>query len=210
MRRLLPQPATAGRKTTLRWYHYFYPLMLILSLRPACASPATPPWYFGMGIGQALLGLNKGNLANSFTAATSASSFNHDDFTFAIYAGYFLDPLLALELGYARLGNVITTSSGASTKLFNTDTFYVDTVLLHRYNKNAAIYAKVGAHFWDIAPDSGSSISNGTDLMLGTGIELNIYGGSNRMARVELMHYQFDKVYLDSTDTLTLNLVFKY
>jgi hypothetical protein len=83
-------------------------------------------------------------------------------------------------------------------------------MMLHRYNKNAAIYAKIGAHFWDIGTTSGSTITNGANLMLGAGIELNIYSGTARSIRVEWTRYQFDKVYLNSSDTLTLNLQFRY
>ena len=189
-------------------------LVLVAMIQPAFADtgqePPTTPWYFGLGIGESIQGLNKSNIASAFSAATPASSYNHDDFTFNIYGGYFLDRLLAVEFGFTELGNVIATTNGASSKLFNIYSIYIDTVMLHRYNKNAAIYAKVGAHFWDIGTSSGSSITNGTDLTLGAGIELNIYGGNNRVVRVEWVHYQFDKVYLDSSDTLTLNLVFKY
>jgi len=195
-------------------HRFIYLLVLIPLIQPAFAdssteTPATP-WYFGLGIGTSLLGINKSNLVNSFNAATSASRFSHDDFAFDIYAGYFLDRLLALEFGYAELGNVIASTSGSSTKLFNTYSFYIDTMMLHRYNKNAAIYAKIGAHFWDIGTTSGSTITNGANLMLGAGIELNIYSGTARSIRVEWTRYQFDKVYLNSSDTLTLNLLFRY
>jgi len=194
--------------------HCVYLFLLTALARPAAADalqmPPEDTWYVGLGIGESLLGLNKSNIASAFSAATTASDYNHDDFAFNIYGGYFLDRLLAVEFGYAELGNVIATTNGTSSRLFNIYSLYVDTLLNHRYNRNATIYAKVGAHFWDIGTNSGSSITNGTDLILGTGIELNIYGGNNRVIRVEWMHYQFDKVYLDSSDTLSLSLVFKY
>jgi len=208
-----PNLPSANNKTS-KLRRCIYLLVLLVMTHPAFADPtqemSTTPWYFGLAIGTSLLGLNKSNLVSSFSAATTASSFNHDDFTFSIYGGYLLDRLLAVEFGFAQLGSVIATTSGVSSKLFNISSLYIDTLMMHRYNKNAGIYARVGAHFWDIGTSSGSSISNGTNLMLGAGIELNIYGGADRVIRVEGTHYQFDRVYLDSSDTLTLNLVFKY
>ena len=214
MRCTLSSMVSPRRIDMSKLYRWICLLILIAMIQPACAdsgqeSPTTP-WYLGLGIGESILGLNKSNIASAFSAATTASSYNHDDFAFHIFGGYFLDPLLAVEFGYAELGNVIATTNGTSSRLFNIYSLYVDTLLNHRYNRNAAIYAKVGAHFWDIGTRSGSSITNGTDLMLGAGIELNIYGGNNRVVRVEWVRYQFDRVYLDSSDTLALNLVFKY
>lgn len=210
----MPSPVSSGKVTIPKLCRWACLIALISMAQPAFSDSeweaSTSPWYFGLGIGESLLGLNKSNIASAFSAATTASSYNHDDFAFKLYGGYFLDPLLAVEFGFAELGNVIATTNGTSSSLFNIYSIYVDTLLNHRYNRNAAIYAKVGAHFWDIGTKGGSSITNGTDLMLGAGIELNIYGGNNRVVHIEWVRYQFDRVYLDSSDTLTLNLVFKY
>lgn len=190
------------------------PLVLLALSQAAPAEngqmPGTDPWYVGIGIGTSLLGYNKGNIANNFSAATTASSYNHDDFTVNIFGGYVLDPLLSVEFGLTDLGNTIATTSGTSTKLFNIYSAYIDTIMAHRYNRNASLYIKVGAHFWDISTNSGSSVTSGTDLMLGTGVEMNLSATAGRVIRVEWTRYQFDRIYVDSSDTLTLDLVFRH
>jgi len=191
-----------------------YLLALTALTQPVCAdilqAPPDNPWYFGLGIGSSFPGFNKSNIANSFSAATTSSSYNNDDFTFNIYGGYFLDGLLAVEFGFTELGDAIATTNDTSSNLFKIYSIYVNSLMVHRYNKNAAIYTKVGAHFWDIGRNNGSSLTTGTDLLLGTGVELNIYSSDNRVVRVGWTRYLLDKVYLDATDTVTLDLVFKH
>jgi len=169
------------------------------------------PWYFGLGIGKTVIAVNKPSLVSGFSSiATPSSTFNHDDLAFNIYSGYKLDKLLSLEFGLSELGSAIATTNGAASKLFNIYTLFFNTTARHRYNKNAIFFGKIGAHSWSLGSSLNTTHATGTDLLLGAGIELNLFKNINRKIRIEWSHYFFDKVYIDSVDALTINLIFNY
>ena len=124
---------------------------------PASASDQQPmkapqPWYYGLGIGLALPAYNAGNIANDFAAANNTSSLSNDDFSFKLYGGYRLDPSLAVEFGISELGTAIATTSGISSKLFNSYDSFVNATMSRPYNDNATLFGKIGVHFWNIGP----------------------------------------------------------
>jgi len=166
--------------------------------------------HYGIGIGLALPAHNDNNIINAFSAANTNSSMNNDDFSFKLFGGYRFDPFLSLEFGFSDLGNTIATTNGSPSKLFNTYTAYINTIMTQRYNDKAALFGKIGAHFWNHGPNRTSKLAEGTDLSLGAGLELNLYGNSSRVIRIEWDRYLFDNIYIDTIDTLSLNLVFKH
>ena len=166
--------------------------------------------HYGIGIGLALPAHNETNIINAFDAASNNSSMNTDDFSFKLFGGYRFDPILLLEFGISDLGNTIATTNGNPSKLFNTYTAYTNAIMTHRYNDKVALFGKVGAHFWNHGPNRSTRLAEGTDLLLGAGLEFNLYSGSNRVLRIEWDRYLFDNIYIDTIDTLTLNLVFKH
>jgi hypothetical protein len=189
-------------------------LLLGCASNPAGANDAQTmvlpqPWYYGLGIGLALPAYNKDNIANDFAGATNTSSFSNDDFTFKLYGGYRFDRFLAVEFGISELGTTIATTSGSSSKLFNTYNSFVNATMRRKYNNSATLFGKIGAHFWSIGPNTTSKLANGTDLSLGAGLEFNLSDNSSRKMRIEWDRYLFDNIYIDTIDTLTVNLVFK-
>jgi hypothetical protein len=194
--------------------------LLALALFITCSAPlragneqpieSTPHWHYGLGIGLSLLAYNNSNIVTAFAAANNTSTLNSNDFSFKFFGGYQFDPFIGLEFGLSDLGNTIVTNNGSLSTLFNTSMAYIDVMLTQRYNDKAALYGKVGTHFWNIGPNNSTTLITGTDLSLGAGLEFNLYGNSARAFRVEWNRYLFDKIYLDTVDTLTLNLVIRH
>jgi len=166
--------------------------------------------YYGLGIGLSLLAYNKSNIATAFAAASNNSSLNNNDFTFNIFGGYQLDPFLGLEFGISQLSNTIATTNGTPTKLFNTYTAFIDAIMTHRYNDKAALYGKIGAHFWNLGSNSSTTLTEGTDLSLGAGLEFTLSGDTGHVVRIGWNRYLFNNIYIDTVDTVSLSLVFKH
>jgi hypothetical protein len=53
-------------------------------------------------------------------------------------------------------------------------------------------------------------ITSGTDLLLGIGVELNLFGRGDRIVRFSWTRFLFDKVYLDTSDALSVDLVIRH
>jgi hypothetical protein len=142
-------------------FRYICLLLALIATQSAFANPwKTPPlepWYIGAGIGMSFQGYNQPRLAHSFNAATTTSSYNHDDLAVNILGGFQFNELLALEIGFSQLGNAVATSNGQEAKLFNINSLYSNIVFRQRYNPNAFLYAKAGGHHWDIGLDDGTS-----------------------------------------------------
>ena len=114
-----------------------------------------------------------------------------------------------MEFGISELGTAIATTSGISSKLFNSYDSFVNATMSRPYNDNATLFGKIGVHFWNIGPNTSTKLAEGTDLAVGAGVEFNLSGSSGRTMRIEWDRYLFDNIYIDTIDTLTLNLVFK-
>jgi len=182
------------------------PAQQLVGLTP----PAPDPWYFGLGIGKSATEYNRPTLISEFNAASATSSFNHDDFSFNLFGGYKLDHDMSLELGISELGSIIATNGTSASQLFNIYTAYIDTALRHHYNKSAVLYGKLGAHFWSLETSTNHQQLNGTDILLGAGIEIALYHSQQYLFRIDWSHYRFDDVYLNATNTLTLNLIINH
>jgi len=166
--------------------------------------------YYGLGIGLSLLAYNSSNIATAFAAASSNSSLNNNDFSVNVFGGYQLDPFLGLEFGVGQLSNTIVTTNGTPTKLFNTYTAFIDATMSHRYNDQTTLFGKIGAHFWNLGSNSSTTLTEGTDLSLGTGLEFNLSGDTGHVMRIGWTHYLFNNIYIDKIDTVSLHLVFRH
>lgn len=165
-------------------------------------------WHYGLGIGLSILAYNDKNITSIFSDISSAA-LNSNDFTFKLFAGYRIDPFLTLEFGLTELGTSIDTSNN-NGKLFNTYSSYFNMTMQQAYNDRAALFGKIGVHFWSQGLNRTSALADGTDLSLGAGLEFKLYGKSGKMMRVEWNRYLFDNLLIKTIDTLTLNLLLEY
>jgi hypothetical protein len=168
------------------------------------------PIGFGLGVGNSTFDLNESSIVSSYSGVTSSSKFDDESTNFTMFINYHLDENLALEMEYMTIGDITASESGNTTKLFNADTVVFSAMLSKQINDRVNIFAKFGAHLWDISEGSRTdrSINSATDLAYGLGMDINVYGPKSRQLRVQWHHYNFDEVFINDSDSITISILF--
>ncbi len=168
-------------------------------------------YILGLGIGSSSFALNEANIVADFGQVTNSSSFNDDSTSFSFFGGIPFDDYLSLEFDVVLAGDLTAKENNRSSKLFDVTTFAITAVLSKPVSDNIDLFARIGAHMWDISESSGDldTINNAVDLTFGLGADINIFGSHARKLRVQWNHYQYDDIYIEDSDTLSLNLLFE-
>ena len=182
-------------------------LLLILSF-PLQAQENN--YYFGFGLGSSQFNLNKPNIIESNASLTQLSSFTDSSTSFSIFGGMPLDEYLSLEADFLFTGDITASDSSKKTKLFDVSTLALTVVYSKQINEDTTLFGKLGVHMWDISESSGDldTINNAVDITYGLGVDFNLYGTDQRQLRLQWNHYEFDDVFIESNDTITVSLLF--
>ena len=166
-------------------------------------------YSFGIGVGQSSFQLKQASIIANYSGLTSSSSFTDSSTTLLFSGGVQLDPYLSLNLEYLAQGDIKATESLVQKKLFDVSTLTFAVGLHHEFNERFNGYARLGVHMWDATTGSDFDSVDGTvDLTYGIGMDINIYGGRERLMRIQWDRYDYDGVYLDSSDVISISLMF--
>ena len=170
-------------------------------------------FYFGLGVGKSQLQLNEPTLINDYVLP-SDSQFADSTTVFSLYGGFQLDEYMSLEMDFLTGGDVIATSSTTqSYKLFNTSSLAFTAMISTNISDNISAFGRLGAVFWSISEgsmDNEVTINDSTDLTYGFGVDINLYGSAERQLRLQWNRYEYDGVYIKSSDTFTGSLLFLF
>jgi len=172
----------------------------------AQANELEPQWYGGLGMGMVNFLVNEG----SVPTLTGTSSVNSTSYNINIFAGYQFDPFLGLELNYLGGGSVTATNQAQTTKLFDVSLSTISATMGVPLNDSLRLYAKLGGTSWKFSSPQGAGLNDGFGPSVGLGANINLFGGSDRMLRIEYNYYHLDKVYVRSASNLSINAVFKF
>jgi hypothetical protein len=186
-------------------------LLSVLTLLSIQAAAQEAPFSVSVGIGSSSFQLNEAGIVASYGAPlTSSSTFDDSATAFSLYGAMRLDEYLTLETDLLIAGDVTVTEGGQTFKLFDVSSFAVSLALGRRVGERSRLFARLGAHFWDISESSGdlNTINNAVDLTYGVGVDVNLYGDRSQQLRIQWNHYEYDGVFIDESDTLSANLLF--
>jgi len=172
------------------------------------ANPITDKLYFGIGLVQSELSVNKNNVNANFT--NNNSRLDSNGFGLELLAGYKVDDYLAFEIGYTDIGDVSSTNNSVSQNIFSVDSLYIDAKFNHNLTANIDAFAKLGVSMWEINSDVDSTLESGEGLLYGAGFDINLYNNKDRLLRVEWEHHEFDNITLNDADTVSVSAIFQF
>lgn len=168
-------------------------------------------FYFGLGIGQSQFKLNEPTLINSYLLSNN-STFSDTSTAISFYSGIKLDEYLSLEADIVLTGDITATSNLQTTKLFNVSGLSLTAMLSTQLSERVTLFGRMGAIFWDISESSDNltTINNAVDITYGGGLDINLYGSADRQLRLQWNHYEYDGVFINSSDAFTASLLFLF
>lgn len=142
---------------------------------------------------------------------TSTSSFSDSVTSFSFFVGYQLDPYFSLESEFVSAGDVTATEAGLVSKLFDVSILSITVALSNQVSERIRLFGRIGTHFWNISESTGAvnTINNAVDLTYGLGVDFNVYGDRSRQLRLQWNHYEYDGVFIDAGDIISVNLLFQ-
>ncbi len=184
-------------------------------------------WYIGAGAGATDVDSDTSNFAPAMAALGHiVSDVNIDDSSegWKLFGGYNVNEYFATELAYVDLGEVTANFDGLSNNVPQMmvdaagllpvlgDGFSIAALGRYPFGERWAIFAKVGAYFWesDVAVTEGTSASanpkvDGTDFAYGVGGDL--YFGSRFGVRLEWERYALDP---NDVDLVSASLMWQF
>ena len=190
----------------------FFSMVMIISIVNSASSFASKPgYYLGLGVGQSSFGFNKPNIVADYPQLSSSSRIKDDATAFSFYGGIPFDEYLSLEFDFVLAGDISAKEANRNRKLFDVSTLAITAMLSKPLSENSRFFGRLGAHLWDISESSGNldTINNAVDLTFGFGMDINIYGDTSRQLRVQWNHYEYDGIYLEDSDVVSVSLLFE-
>ena len=206
-------------------------LMALMLLVPAPAPQAQTGWYAGGNVGRADAGYAAGDLVSDLAArgwTIDTPQVDDSDTAYKLYGGFAFSPVLAVEFGWADLGEVVT-EYGATVAPAEIDDLLADTFAVHPVlgqgwfvagvvswpvmPEQFSLYGRAGLFAWDADIDvrviSGgagriSGDDNGTDWMWGVGLDWRI--GTAWSVTAEWERYRLN----DWVDVPSVGLRFRF
>jgi hypothetical protein len=189
----------------------YFNLLIMIGLLLVSATAESGSYLLSLGIGNSNFQLNQpGIVANFNPPLTGSSTFNDSATAFSFYGAKRLDEYLTLEADLLISGDITATEAGQLIKLFDVSSLAITLALGKQFGERTGLFGRLGAHFWSISESSVDldTINNAVDLTYGIGMDVNLYGDRSRQLRIQWNHYEYDGVFIDDSDTLTLNLLF--
>lgn len=184
-------------------------ILLILILLFLCSPAlAAKGFYLGVGIGQAHYDMNA-NTIRQFYRLPADAQLSESVANLNLLAAYRFDDFLSMELEFNLPSGMVAEYGQTRTKLFDPSGMSLTASLGHNITPRIRPYVSLGAYSWDISKtDSFDSIDSGLGLAYNVGFDINLFGGKERIMRLQWSHQTFDNVYLESAETLSLSVMF--
>jgi len=163
-------------------------------------------------IGSASSQVNNNNIINKYTQLSASSDISSDTSTLFVSLGYELDKYLSIGSDLLISGSITAKESGLNYKLFSTDTLSVYAKTKASLSPRFTIFGKLGMHLWSLSENltSPGGLDDGVDITYGIGTSIDLYGGSHRQLQIQLNHYDYNGVYVDSQDVITVGILFVF
>ena len=189
----------------------FLALLAALVLLPIETWAQEGQYSFALGIGNSQFDLNEAGLVSNYTTVSNTSTFSDSVTSISFFAGYQLDEYLSLESDLVLAGDVAATDAGLVSKLFDVSSLSITVALSKQVSERTRLFARLGAHLWNISESNGAvnTINNAVDLTYGLGLDFNLYGDRSRQLRLQWNHYEYDGVFINSGDIISVNLLFQ-
>ncbi len=191
-----------------RYIKYIFILVLLM---PQYVTASDEGGYFGLGIGQAKADVYKSKIVTDYPTVSNKASIDNTNYGLRVFAGYWFDPYLGMELSMHDVPEFKATESGVRTDLFAMFNVGIFALARKEFGKHE-LFAKVGINSWEVCQSSGcdTKLDSGQGLAYGAGINLNLYDSKARMMRIEWEHSAIDSVYLKKLDVISINIVFNF
>jgi len=167
---------------------------------------------FSVEIGSSSSQVSKNNIVNKYSQLSTSSTLSTDTSTLFFSLNYELDKYLSIGSDLLISDSITASESGLNYKLFSTDTLSVYAKTKSLISPRVTIFGKLGMHLWSLSENLSSpgELDDGVDITYGIGTSIDLYGGSNRQLQIQLNHYDYNGVYVDSQDVITIGILFVF
>lgn len=176
--------------------------------------PPTHQGYWGVGYNMTKFSTNRNGVLTTFNTLSPATSVDGATSNLAAFAGWRFDELLAAQMDMFTGGSVRATDAGVQKKLFEVSLLTISAVANHKLSDQLNLYGKLGGTFFmlsqPLTSNASLTVDNGFGPSFGVGLDYNLYGGSERMLRLEWNYYRMDNVLLSNANGLTLSALFQF
>lgn len=177
-------------------------------------SNPTPSGYWGIGFDMINYSANRNGVLATFPSLTQNASIQSSSSNLRGFVGFRFDEFLGAQLDFASMGSVRSKDLGVTKQLFNPSLFSISAVINKPISDKLKAFGKLGGTYWYLdqpnAPQNTPSLNSGFAPSFGIGLDINLYGGSERMVRLEWNYYKMDGVVLNSANSLSLNALFNF
>ncbi|MDH2915308.1 MAG: hypothetical protein PXX77_00380 [Gallionella sp.] len=180
----------------------------------ASVTKPTTLGYWGIGFDLINFSANRNGVLSTFPSLTQNASIQSNSANLRGFVGFQFDEFLGAQFDLASMGSVRSTDLGVTKQLFNPTLFSISAVLNKPISENLKAFGKLGGTYWYLDQPSATqntpSLNSGFAPSFGVGLDFNLYGGSERMLRLEWNYYKMDGVLLNSANSLSLNALFNF
>lgn len=167
--------------------------------------------YLGIGMGTTDYQSRSGASASDYPDVSNGYDSEPDSSSFKLFYSSRVDNL-SLDLEWVSLGDISDSTAGNINGVYSADTWSFAVGWHKRLNPRIRFFARLGIHAWEIAEydDFDDVIDNSTDLTYGLGADFDFGDPGKYLARIGWDHYEIDSDIVDSSDIVTLNLVYQW
>jgi len=163
---------------------------------------------FGLGIGRSTFQLNQTQIIAGDSTLSNATTFDDKTTSFSLFGGFKFDPYLSMEFDYLDSGKIKAVEARRASSIFKINSLAATVALSTQVVDSTRLFARLGVHEWNITMSADDSSTDSLDLTYGLGADINIYGDLSRQMRVQWNHYEFDGILINSSDSVTISLLF--
>lgn len=174
-------------------------------------APATMNGYWGIGYDAVNFRANRNGVLAQYPTLSSGTEVQPDSSNMSGIFGWRMDEHLAMQIDMIGFGSIRATDNGVSKQLFSPTLLTISAIMSQALSERVSVFGKLGGSYWYLTEQNAqSSVNDGFGLSYGAGVDFNLYGGKERMLRLEWTHYKMDGVLLDSADGLSLGALFSF
>lgn len=177
------------------------------------AGAAAQSWSLGVGLGATRFHTNEREIAREFPGLQPGFDVDETATSLRLFASYLFDPILALDIEFIYLGDVVADGVNGRDKLFSVGGMVTAGRLRHQFSQRLIGFVRLGAFLWSSSDHDrrhDGDLDSGLDIAYGAGLDLNLHANFARLLRIEWGHHEFNDVTLDSADALTASVVFRF
>ena len=167
--------------------------------------------YLGIGMGSTDYQSGSGASAADYPDVSDRFGSDPDSSSFKLFYSSRVDNL-SLDFEWVSLGDISDDTAGNINGVYSADTWSITLGWHKRLDPRIRFFARLGIHAWEIAEfdDFDEVIESSTDLTYGLGADFDFGNPGKYMARIVWDHYEIDSDIVDSSDIVTLNLVYQW